>query len=169
MKRSLSLLPLALVAVLAVAGCGSSNNSNSSSNASSTATPTPAKTAQAATTIDVHKTDLGRVLVDSQGRTLYLFEADKNGKSACSGGCATAWPPLTTTGAAVAGTGAAKKLIGTTKRADGSTQATYNGWPLYLYEGDSANGQTNGEGLDQFGAEWYVLSPSGKKVEKEGS
>jgi predicted lipoprotein with Yx(FWY)xxD motif len=168
MKRSLSLLPIALVAVLAVAGCGSSNK-NSSSNASSTTTPAPAKTAQPATTIDVHKTGLGTVLVDSQGRTLYLFEADKNGKSACAGGCATAWPPLTTTGAAVAGTGAIKKLIGTTKRSDGTMQATYNGWPLYMYEGDSSSGQTNGEGLKQFGAEWYVLSPAGKKVEKEGS
>jgi predicted lipoprotein with Yx(FWY)xxD motif len=160
MKRSLFLLPVSLAAVLAVAGCGSSNN-NSSSNASSTATQ-PA-------TVDVHKTDLGTILVDSQGRTLYLFEADKNGKSACSGACATAWPPLTTTGAAVVGTGAAKKLLGTTKRSDGTMQATYNGWPLYLYEGDAATGQTNGEGLDQFGAEWYVLAPSGKKVEDEGS
>jgi predicted lipoprotein with Yx(FWY)xxD motif len=167
MKRSLFLLPVSLAAVLAVAGCGSSNN-NSSNNASSTATPAPAKTAQAAT-VDVHKTDLGTILVDAQGRTLYLFEADKNGKSACSGACATAWPPLTTTGAAVAGTGAAKKLLGTTKRNDGTMQATYNGWPLYLYEGDSATGQTTGEGLDQFGAEWYVLAPSGKKVEHEGS
>jgi predicted lipoprotein with Yx(FWY)xxD motif len=166
MKRSLSLLPLSLAAVIAVAGCGSSN---SDSNASSTTTPAPAKTAQAATTVDVHKTDLGNVLVDSKGRTLYLFEADKNGKSACSGACASAWPPLTTTGTAAAGTGALKKLIGTTKRNDGSMQATYNGWPLYLYAGDSATGQTNGEGLDQFGAEWYVLAPSGKKVEDEGS
>jgi predicted lipoprotein with Yx(FWY)xxD motif len=167
MKRSLFLLPLSLAAALAVAGCGSSNN-NSSSNASSTATPAPPKTAQPAT-VDVHKTDLGTILVDSLGRTLYLFEADMNGKSACSGACATAWPPLTTTGAAVAVTGAAKKLVGTTKRSDGTTQATYNGWPLYLYEGDSATGQTNGEGLDQFGAEWYVLAPSGKKLEDEGS
>jgi predicted lipoprotein with Yx(FWY)xxD motif len=167
MKRSLFLLPASLAAVLAVAGCGSSN-SNTSSNASSTATPAPAKTAQPAT-VDVHKTDLGTILADSQGRTLYLFEADKNGKSACSGACATAWPPLTTTSSAVAGTGAVKKLLGTTKRSDGSTQATYNGWPLYLYQGDSATGQTNGQGLDQFGAEWYVLAPTGKKVEKEGS
>jgi predicted lipoprotein with Yx(FWY)xxD motif len=166
MKRSLFLLPASLAAVLAVAGCGGGSNSNSSG---PSPTATPAKTASAATAIDVRKTDLGRILVDAQGRTLYLFEADKNGKSACSGACASAWPPVTTTGAALAGTGATKKLLGTTKRSDGTMQATYNGWPLYLYEGDSAAGQTTGEGLDQFGAEWYVLAPTGKKIEKEGS
>jgi predicted lipoprotein with Yx(FWY)xxD motif len=164
MKRSLILLPASLAAVLAVAGCGG----GASNSSAPSETAAPAKTAQPAT-VDVHKTDLGTILVDSQGRTLYLFEADKNGKSACSGACATAWPPVTTTGAAVAGTGAARKLLGTTKRSDGTMQATYNGWPLYLYEGDAATGQTNGEGLDQFGAEWYVLAPSGKKVEHEGS
>jgi predicted lipoprotein with Yx(FWY)xxD motif len=163
MKRSLFLLPASLAAVLAVAGCGSSND-----NASTTPAPSPAKTAQPAT-VDVHKTDLGTILVDSQGRTLYLFEADKNGKSACSGACATAWPPLTTTSSAVAGTGAMKKLLGTTKRSDGSTQATYNGWPLYLYQGDSAAGQTNGEGSTEFGAGWYALAPTGKRVEEAGS
>ena len=162
MKRSLSLLPISLAAVIAVAGCG--GGSSGSSNASSTATP--AKTASA-DTVDVRKTDLGRILVDAQGRTLYMFEKDKNGKSACADACASAWPPVT--GTATAGTGAVAKLIGTTKRSDGSTQATYNGWPLYLYEGDSAAGQTTGQGLDQFGAEWYVLAPTGRKVEKEGS
>jgi predicted lipoprotein with Yx(FWY)xxD motif len=166
MTRSLFLLPASLAAVLAVAGCGGGSNSNSSS---PSPTATPAKTASAATAIDVRNTDLGRILVDAQGRTLYLFEADKNGKSACSGACASAWPPVTTAGPALAGAGATKKLLGTTKRSDGTMQATYNGWPLYLYEGDSAAGQTTGEGLDQFGAEWYVLAPTGRKVEKEGS
>jgi predicted lipoprotein with Yx(FWY)xxD motif len=164
MKRSLFLLPASLAAVLAVAGCGGGSSGNSSS---PSPTATPAKVASTATAVDVRKTDLGRILVDSQGRTLYLFEKDKNGKSACSDACASAWPPLT--GGATAGTGAEAKLLGTTKRSDGSTQATYNGWPLYLYEGDSAAGQTTGQGLDQFGAEWYVLAPTGKKVEEEGS
>ena len=168
MKRSLYLLPASLAAALAVAGCGGGSSSNSSS---STATPAPTsapKTASA-TAVDVGKTDLGRVLVDSQGRTLYLFEADKNGKSACSGACASAWPPLIATGSAAAGTGAKAKLLSTTKRSDGTMQATYDGHPLYLYEGDSGAGQTNGEGSKAFGAEWYVLAPTGKKVEKEGS
>jgi predicted lipoprotein with Yx(FWY)xxD motif len=162
MKRSLFLLPAALAAVLAVAGCGGGSGNDSGASAA-----TPAPTSAPKTSVDVRKTDLGRILVDAQGRTLYMFEADKNGKSACSGACASAWPPLTTSGSAVAGTGAAMKLLGTTKRSDGTTQATYNGWPLYLYAGDSAAGQTTGQGLDQFGAEWYVLAPSGKKVEDE--
>jgi predicted lipoprotein with Yx(FWY)xxD motif len=168
MKRSLYLLPVSLAAALAVAGCGGGSSSNS---ASSTSTPAPTsapKTAQA-TAVDVRKTDLGRILVDAQGRTLYLFEADKNGKSACSGACATSWPPLIATGSATAGTGAVAKLLSTTKRSDGTMQATYHGHPLYLYAGDSAAGQTNGEGSKEFGAEWYVLAPSGKKVEEEGS
>lgn len=162
MKRSLFLL----AALAVVAGCGGSSSSGSNT-ASSTATP--AKKTAPATTIDVRKTDLGRVLVDAQGRTLYLFEKDKHGQSACSGPCASAWPPLIANGSAMAGTGAVAKLLSTTKRSDGAAQATYKGHPLYLYAGDSASGQTNGQGLDQFGAEWYVLAPSGQKVEKEGS
>ena len=164
MKRPLFLLPVSLAAVLAVAGCG---GGSSTGTASSTATPAPAsapKTASAAT-VDVRKTDLGRILVDAQGRTLYLFEKDKNGQSACSDACASAWPPLTASGSATAGAGAVAKLLGTTKRSDGSMQATYRGHPLYLYAGDSASGQTNGQALDQFGAEWYVLAPTGNKVE----
>jgi predicted lipoprotein with Yx(FWY)xxD motif len=161
MKRSLFLL----AALAAVAGCG---GSSSGSNNAASSTATPAKTASP-TTIDVRKTDLGRVLVDARGRTLYLFEKDKNGQSACSGACASSWPPLIANGSAMAGTGAVAKLLSTTKRSDGAAQATYKGHPLYLYAGDSASGQTNGQGLDQFGAEWYVLAPSGKKVEKGGS
>src|SRR3954447_435316 len=165
MKRSLYLLPASLAAALAVAGCGGGLSSNDAGS-TATAAPTSAPKTASGTTVDVRKTDLGRILVDSQGRTLYLFEADKNGKSACSGACASAWPPV---GSATAGTGAAAKLLSTTKRGDGTMQATYDGHPLYLYAGDSAAGQTNGEGSKEFGAEWYVLAPSGKKVEEEGS
>jgi predicted lipoprotein with Yx(FWY)xxD motif len=162
MQRSLFLLPASIAAVLALAGCGGGSSDNSAS-----ATAAPSKSPPA-TSVAVRKTDLGRILVDAQGRTLYLFEADKNGKSACSGACAGAWPPLVAAGSATAGTGAAAKLLSTTKRSDGTMQATYGGHPLYLYQGDSAAGQTNGEGSKEFGAEWYVLAPSGKKVEDEG-
>jgi predicted lipoprotein with Yx(FWY)xxD motif len=168
MTRSLLILPVSIAAVFAVAGCG---GGSSGTKASSTATPasTPAAKTAPANTVAVSKTDLGRILVDAQGRTLYLFEKDKHGKSACSGECANDWPPLITKGAATAGTGAVAKSLGTTTRSDGAMQATYGGHPLYLYEGDSAPKQTNGEGLKAFGAEWYVLAPSGKKVENEGS
>jgi predicted lipoprotein with Yx(FWY)xxD motif len=165
MKRSLFVLPASIAAVLAVAGCG---GGSSGTTAASTATPAPTSAPKAAT-VDVRKTDLGRILVDAQGRTLYLFEKDKNGKSACSGACATDWPPLIAQGSASAGAGAVGRLLGTTKRSDGAEQATYSGHPLYLYAGDSAPSQTSGQGLDSFGAEWYVLAPTGRKVEKPGS
>ena len=154
--------------MLAVAGCGGGSTAYSAAS-TATAAPTTAPKTASAPIVDVRKTDLGRILVDAQGRTLYLFEADKNDKSACSGACASAWPPLTAAGTTAVGTGAVAKLLGTTKRSDGSMQATYRGHPLYLYQGDSAAGQTNGEGSNAFGAGWYVLAPSGKKVEEAGS
>jgi predicted lipoprotein with Yx(FWY)xxD motif len=109
--------------------------------------------------------DLGKVLVDGKGMTLYLFEKDENGKSACYGACAQAWPPLTTDGDPVAKNGAMAGKLGTTERTDGSTQVTYAGWPLYLYAGDQKPGQATGNDIDQFGAEWYALTPSGEKPE----
>jgi predicted lipoprotein with Yx(FWY)xxD motif len=115
--------------------------------------------------VSLASTSLGKILVNSGGRTLYLFEKDKNGKSACSGVCAGFWPPLITTGKPVAGAGVKASLLGTTKRADGRMQVTYNHHPLYTFVMDTAKGQTKGENLDKFGAEWYVLSAAGNKVE----
>jgi predicted lipoprotein with Yx(FWY)xxD motif len=109
---------------------------------------------------------LGRILVDGRGRTLYLFEKDKHGKSACAGQCAAFWPPLITSGKPLATAGAKASLLGTTKRADGRLQVTYNHHPLYRFVKDTKKGQTNGEEVDAFGAQWYALSPVGAKVEK---
>ena len=114
------------------------------------------------------KTTLGKVLVDARGRTLYLFEKDKGPRSTCSGACASAWPPVTTTGAPTAGMGVAAAQLKTTM-APGGKQVLYAGHPLYTYVGDSGPGQTTGEGLNQFGAEWYVLGANGGKIEKGGS
>jgi predicted lipoprotein with Yx(FWY)xxD motif len=116
-------------------------------------------------TVSVRKTKLGRVLVDAQGRTLYLFMKDTNDKSACAGACAKGWPPLLTNAKPKAGTGAEAKLLGTTVRTSGR-QVTYDGHPLYTYAGDSRAGQTNGEGSNAFGAAWYVLAPSGHRIDK---
>jgi predicted lipoprotein with Yx(FWY)xxD motif len=110
---------------------------------------------------------LGQIVVDAQGRTLYLFEADKGGKSACDGPCATAWPPYLSNGTPQAGTGASGGLIGTTARGDGSTQVVYGGHPLYYYLGDKAPGDVTGQDIDQFGAKWYVVDNAGKKVDKD--
>jgi len=119
--------------------------------------------------ISTAKTSLGRILVDSSGRTLYLFAKDQKGKSACAGKCATFWPPLIATGRPRATGGAKASLIGTTRRADGRLQVTYNHHPLYTFVKDTKKGQTNGEELDAFGAEWYAVSPAGAKVEKQTS
>ncbi|HKN45297.1 MAG TPA: hypothetical protein VJW23_15405, partial [Propionibacteriaceae bacterium] len=110
---------------------------------------------------------LGPILVDAQGRTLYLFEADKNGKSACSGPCATAWPPLLSNGAPQAAMGASASLIGTTARGDGGSQVKYADHPLYYFVGDKAPGDVTGQGIDQFGAKWYVVGKDGKKIDND--
>jgi predicted lipoprotein with Yx(FWY)xxD motif len=119
--------------------------------------------------VAVANTALGRVLVDGRGRTLYLFGKDTHGRSACSGKCAGFWPPLITSGKTLATAGAKASLLGTTKRADGRLQVTYNHHPLYTFVKDTGKGQTNGEELDVFGAEWYAVSAAGGKVEKSGS
>ena len=168
-----AVVALALVA----AGCGGSPDSSGSSGAAGQG-PTygasaPSKTVAGqtgsgnATSVALARTDLGRILVDGQGRTLYLFEADKGPKSSCSGSCAAARPPLTTTGKPVAGDGVSAAKLGTTRRADGTSEITYNGHPLYRFAGDTAAGQTSGQGVDGFGAEWYVLSRTGHALESE--
>jgi predicted lipoprotein with Yx(FWY)xxD motif len=116
-------------------------------------------------TVKTRHGHLGTFLVGPNGRTLYLFEKDKTKKSTCSGDCAKAWPPLLTTGKPKASGSAKASLLGTTKRSDGTTQVTYKGHPLYYFIQDKKAGQTKGQGIDGFGAEWYVLSPSGKKIE----
>ena len=111
------------------------------------------------------KTPLGRILVDSRGRTLYLFEKDKSRKSMCSGSCATFWPPLLTSGKPRAGAGVKAALLGTIRRAGGARQVTYGGHPLYTFKLERA-GQTRGEGLTDFGPPFYAVSPAGAAVVK---
>ena len=118
--------------------------------------------------VSTASTSLGKILVDSRGHTLYLFEKDKNGKSACTGKCATFWPPLIAAGKPRAAGSAKASLLGTTKRADGRLQVTYNHHPVYTFAQDTKKGQTHGEGVDAFGAEWYAVSPAGRKVEHGG-
>jgi predicted lipoprotein with Yx(FWY)xxD motif len=119
--------------------------------------------------VSTTKTQLGRILVDSRGRTLYLFGKDRNGRSACSGQCATFWPPLIANGKSRVAGGAKASLIGTTKRADGRPQVTYNHHPLYRFVKDKRKGQTKGEGLNAFGGVWNAVSPAGRKVARHAS
>jgi predicted lipoprotein with Yx(FWY)xxD motif len=128
---------------------------------SSAAPPQGAK----GTLVALGKTTLGKVLVDARGRTLYLFEKDKRGKSACYGACATYWPPLLSPAKARPGSGVRASLLGVTRRADGKRQVTYAGHPLYTFAVDTKAGQTAGEGLKDFGASWDVVSATGRAVE----
>jgi predicted lipoprotein with Yx(FWY)xxD motif len=151
---------IALAAVLALpalaAACGGG---------SSSAAAAPSQTGAAAAnggTVGTASSPLGQILVAQNGMTLYMFARDHGDKSACSGACASFWPPYT--GTPKAGTGLKASLLGSTVRADGSTQVTYDGHPLYTYSGDAAPGATNGQGVNTFGALWWVVAPDGKVV-----
>jgi predicted lipoprotein with Yx(FWY)xxD motif len=159
-----------LAIALIAAGCGSSAEGSSYSSAPY-GSPVQASTPSGidgAARVGVANSALGRIVVDNKGRTLYLFEKDKNRRSACSGQCAKYWPPLLSHGKPVARTGVKQPLLGVTRRANGSRQVTYAGHPLYRFVEDRQAGQTKGEGLQEFGAGWEVLSPTGKKIEADG-
>ena len=116
-------------------------------------------------TVGIATTPLGKIVVDARGRSLYLFEADHKGKSACYGACAQAWPPVLVSGKPKAGPGARAALLGVLHRSDGKSQVTYKGHPLYRFFKDTKRGQVKGQGLDFYGGEWHVLTPAGKKLE----
>jgi predicted lipoprotein with Yx(FWY)xxD motif len=171
------LVAFALVAAaLVAAGCGSSSTNAASGSTSSKSTgggygygaPAASATTTVSTTgsatISSRMTSLGQVLVDGNGMTIYLFEKDMGTTSMCDSSCAKFWPPVTTSGAPKAGSGVTAAKLGTTKRADGTTEVTYNGHPLYLYTGDKSPGDVTGQGLNAFGALWYVVSPAGTEV-----
>lgn len=117
-------------------------------------------------TVSLHSTDLGKVLVNAQGRTLYLFLKDRNGKSACTGRCAQYWPPLSARGKPTAGAGVKPAWLATVRRADGRMQVTYRRHPLYLFALDKRAGQTAGEGMSAFGAKWYAVAANGAAVRR---
>jgi predicted lipoprotein with Yx(FWY)xxD motif len=164
MSRRNVLPVLGAAAALGLAACGGSGGGSYGGGGAATSTPPATDTATPNATIRTSSTNLGRILVDAQGRTVYLFKKDPGTKSACSGACATAWPPVVTTAKPAAGSGVKASLLGTTTRSDGKRQVTYNGHPLYLYVGDQGPGDTNGEGSTGFGALWLALSPAGNGV-----
>jgi predicted lipoprotein with Yx(FWY)xxD motif len=123
--------------------------------------------ARSGPTVSTASTSLRRIVVNSGGRTLYMFSKDKNDRSACAGMCAKFWPPLIAAGKPRASAGARASLLGTTKRADGRMQVTYNHHPLYRFIKDTKKGQTHGEGLTAFGGQWNAVSPAGTKVARQ--
>lgn len=151
-----------LVVALIVAGCGSSSSSSSVSAAAS-ATPASSPTASG-TSISMTSGSHGSYLTGPSGRALYLWVADTNGKSACSGACAKVWPPVVTRGSAVAAHGVKASDLGTVTRTGGVKQVTYKGHPLYYFIEDSSAGMTKGQGNDGFGARWWLVSPTGSAI-----
>jgi predicted lipoprotein with Yx(FWY)xxD motif len=118
------------------------------------------------TRVSVAKSGVGRILVDSKGITLYDFVKDKGTTSVCYGACAALWPPLLTNGKPIAGPGVRASLLGTTKRKDGKVEVTYGGHPLYYFVTDRKPGQTTGQGVNQFGGPWWVISAAGKEIHR---
>jgi len=173
MTRMFSFAALAVVGALVLAACGGGGSSTSSSSGSGStpsygaAKPSTSNTSNSSGTASVSTktSSLGTFLVDANGRTLYLWDADHGPKSTCTGACAQAWPPLTTTGTPKASGAVKASLLGTTKRADGSSEVTYAGHPLYTFAGDTQAGQTTGQGSNGFGAPWWVVTPAGKAIQ----
>jgi predicted lipoprotein with Yx(FWY)xxD motif len=184
MRRSLiaALGVIAVAAIVAACGSSSSNSSSSSSGASQSSGSAGSQSSSsrygsggsstagaggAATTVATRKLSVGTALVGPGGRTLYLFEKDKGPASTCSGACAQGWPPLTAKAKPKAGGGVTASMLTLIKRSDGTQQVAYHGHPLYYFVGDKKAGQDTGQGLKAFGAGWYVVAPSGSKIDTD--
>jgi predicted lipoprotein with Yx(FWY)xxD motif len=167
MNRKYLLGGVAAAAALAAGGVGLdaavSQNGAHAGSLYGASSPAPAGAASSVATAALAP---GTALVDGAGRTLYLFEADTPATSACNGACAQVWPPLLTDGAMpTVSSPVQARLLGAVTRGDGSRQVTYNHHPLYLYVGDKQRGDAHGQGLDQFGAGWYVVTAAGDKID----
>jgi predicted lipoprotein with Yx(FWY)xxD motif len=144
--------------------CGGSSGGDASSNSAQAATTATTAAAPTGPPIKVRDSDYGKILVDGRGRALYLFTADKGGRSKCYRDCAAAWPPYLVKSRPVGRKGARTELTGTVKRSDGKLQATYAGKPLYYYVGAREPGQVLCQDVEEFGGHWYVVRSSGKPV-----
>lgn len=159
---------LLLVALLMLAACGGADDQAASGDeaasepvavASEPAVTSSEPAAGGGVTLEVSETDLGQILVDGDGMTLYVFDNDSDGQSTCTGDCAGNWPPVPDD--VTAGDGVDDSLLGMTEREDGTAQATYDNQPLYYFAGDQAAGDTNGQGV---GGIWWVVGPDGQKI-----
>jgi predicted lipoprotein with Yx(FWY)xxD motif len=161
-------LGVALGAALLTAACSSSGSSSSSAPASAAPAGGSATNAAAAAgsglVITTKSGSAGAFLTDGSGRAVYLWTKDAMDSSACSGACAGAWPPVTTTGAVTASGGVNKADLSTITRSGGAKQVVYDGHPLYYFSGDSGPGQVSGQGSDGFGAKWWLVDPAGTSI-----
>ena len=162
MKRTYLVFGALAVLVLLATACGPAATPTAAPPPTKAATQPPAVPVTGAATVSLGKTDaLGSFLTDDKGMTLYLFTKDTPNTSNCYDKCATAWPPLLTNGKPAASDGVDASKLGTTTRKDGTTQVTYNGWPLYYYQKDKAPGDVTGQTV---GDVWYVVSPAGDQI-----
>ena len=178
MRHPLALGAAATAAVVLLAGCGSGGSSSSSSSVASTpstatqgtsapATTTAASTAAGGELVSSKHEKVGTILAAGPKKlTVYLFEGDKGAASSCAGACAKAWPPVTTNGAPTVAGAAVSADMGTITREDGTKQVTYKGHPLYFFVKDGDAGDAYGQGVKAFGSSWYVLKPSGAKIDE---
>ena len=155
-RKHLATLASVGVIALIIAGCGSGGGGSSSSSA--------APAASSGAGLSAASTSLGKIVVGPSGRTLYLFSKDSGMKSNCAGACASNWPPFTASSKPAAAGGISASSISLVKRADGAKQVTLDGHPLYYFAGDQAAGQLNGQGVNEFGAKWFTVAPSGTSV-----
>jgi predicted lipoprotein with Yx(FWY)xxD motif len=163
MKKPAALLTLP-VAALIIAGCGSSSSTTSSTATTSTSSTKSASSAPGPKVSAKSVSSLGPVLVNEEGKTLYVFAPDKESKVTCQGECASIWPPLKLeSGQKATASGAVKsKLLGKDPDPEGGEVVTYAGWPLYTYTADTSPGMASGQGLNVNGGLWYTISPTGK-------
>lgn len=169
MTRTRTLTAAAVAVALTAAACSSPTVGGAGDYAAAAATAADTTSATAVgSTVTSAALGPGTALVDGTGRALYLFEGDTGTASTCAGACASVWPPLPAPAdpAAATGTGPAAQL-GSTPRGDGTNQLTYHGHPLYYYVGDQNPGDTHGQGLNQFGAHWYLVQPDGAKLDND--
>lgn len=178
MRKSI-LLAVPVVALIA-AGCGSSSNNTSSANApgaakSSYGTSTSSSggsSSAGGSSVTISTATikgLGTVLVDSHGKTLYIFKPDNAKKVTCTGSCAAVWPPVKVTGKPAASGGVKASMLSSDPNPSGGKVATYNGWPLYTYVTDSGAGSARGQALNLNGGLWYVMAPNGQPVTKSAA
>jgi predicted lipoprotein with Yx(FWY)xxD motif len=168
MKRTIQALLLAATVAAAIGGCGGGGDSGTEGGESG-AEPVPSSEVPGIAVISAKRIpDFAEVLVDTEGRTVYVFQKDKHSlhrafSSACYGACAEKWPPVLTEGEPEAYNGAFPPKLSTLKRRNGTLQVVYYGHPLYTYVGDKETGDHTGNHLKAFGGEWSALGPNGEE------
>ena len=165
LRAGIRLAAVVAAPALLVAACGNSGTTNAGSSSAGGSASSAAGGSKSAT-VETHSGPLGTYLTDGSGRTVYLFAKDHGMQSSCSGPCASVWPPLVAKGTLTASGGAKTSMLATVTRSDGSKQVTYHGHPLYYFASDTSAGSTSGEGVNNYGAKWWVVSPAGASITK---